>query len=161
MTATVSVPESGPWLRRLLSGRPHQVVRNSRGVYLHRWYLLPHNRFHNLYLHRFTASDEDRALHDHPWSFVAIVLVGRYREVTESGTVRRRAGGIARRAAAHRHRVELFRDESGREMPCWTVVLTGRNERPWGFWCPRAGAGNRFVPWRDFGAGGCGEVDAD
>ncbi|MCP9276926.1 hypothetical protein [Mycolicibacterium arenosum] len=160
MSAVVSEPDTSGWLRTLLSGRPHQVVRNADGAYLHRWYLLPHNRFHNLYLHRFVQSDDDRALHDHPWAFVTVVLVGRYREVTECGVLERRPGAIARRRADHRHRVALLRDREGRERRCWTVVLTGPNVRTWGFWCPRSEEQDRFVPWRDFGAGGCGEAHA-
>ena len=36
------------------------------GAYqLERWWLIPRNRFLNVYLHRFDHSDEDRALHDH------------------------------------------------------------------------------------------------
>ena len=158
MTAVVSRVDSASWLRTFVSGRPHQVVSNEHGPYLHRWYLLPHNRFRNIYLHRFVQSDDDEALHDRPWWFVTLVLAGRYREITESGARERRPGGIARREAAHRHRVELLRDATGAEKPCWTLVLTGPNERTWGFWCDR-GRERRFVPWRDFGAGGCGDTD--
>ena len=44
--------------------------------YLSRWHIIPRNRFFNIYLHRFTGSDDDRALHCHPWASVSIKLRG-------------------------------------------------------------------------------------
>lgn len=79
-------------------------------------------------------------------------------EVTQAGRTVRRTGSIAYRRAAHRHRVELLRDAAGHEKPCWTVIITGPRRRRWGFWCPRTTGPDHFVPWQDFGAGGCGEL---
>jgi hypothetical protein len=157
MTAVVSTPVVGQWLRQLLSGRPHQVVESDKGTYLHRWYLLPHNARHNLFLHKFVRSDDPGPLHDHPWPFVSVVVAGAYREVTSGKVILRRRGSLARRQAAHRHRVELLRDPRGVEIPCYTVVLTGRRQRPWGFWCAHPHGAERFVPWQQFGPRGCGD----
>lgn len=33
--------------------------------YLLRWFIIPRNRFFNIYLHKFLRSDDDRALLDH------------------------------------------------------------------------------------------------
>ena len=43
------------------------------------------------------------------------------------------------------------------ELPCWTLIVTGRRVREWGFWCADDGDGERFVPWTKFGDDGCGE----
>jgi len=157
MSAIVSTPTEKPWLRTLLSGRPHQVIRSERGVYLHRYFLVPRNRWHNLYLHRFVGSDDAPALHSHPWSFATLIVSGSYTEVTENGAHWRGPGSLAFRRAGHRHRVQLLRDDTGREQTCLTIVLTGRRTQAWGFFCPRRDGTWRFIPWQNFGAGGCGE----
>lgn len=127
------------WLRILLSGEPHFVIGDALRPYLFRWFVLPRNKYFNLFLHKFMRDDDDKALHDHPWLFVSIVLLGGYREILQDGVVIRRAGSICLRRAEHRHRVELLR------VPTWTLVFTGPKIRTWGFWCPRG-----FVPWNVF-----------
>ncbi len=57
------------------------VVNCAREPYLHRWYLLRTEPVG--ILHKFVRSDEDRALHDHPWSFIVIPLWGGYVEHTD------------------------------------------------------------------------------
>ena len=136
-----------------------------------RWYVIPRNPLVNIYVHKFLRSDDDRALHDHPWWFVSLMLRGRYDEVTDRGVKRRRAGSIAYRPAEWRHRVRLIRrglPSAGQvwEVPCWTLIITGRRVRTWGFWCkyrldehPTAPPDfERFIPWTEFGDAGCGEA---
>lgn len=158
MSATVSTPTRQRWLAALLTGRPHQTIPATDGrPYLQRWYLIPRNRILNIYLHRFLASD-DPTLHDHPWPFLSWILARGYAEITPTGCRRRRRGSVAMRGADHRHRIVLPRDNSGREIPCLTLVVTGPHVRDWGFWCPTTGSGpggERFIPWRQFGSGGC------
>ncbi len=135
--------------------------------YLLRWYILPRNRWFNLYLHKFCRDDDDRALHDHPWWFLSLMIHGMYTEIIaqdmDSGDGRgfvHSAPSIAFRHAEHRHRVVLERDGVGNVVPCWTLVLTGPRVREWGFWGPKG-----FVHWKDFTGGeqgervgtGCGE----
>jgi hypothetical protein len=158
MSASVSTPVSGGWLRTLCSGRPHQIIRDGARPYLLRRYLLPPNRWLNLYLHEFVGSDDPRGLHDHPWMFATIILLGSYYESTSAGQRRRRRGTVAVHCATHRHRVCLPVDVRGREIPCWTIVVTGPHLRQWGFWCPRSDRPDRFIPWQKFGEGGCGET---
>jgi hypothetical protein len=144
----------GPWLSTLLSGRPHQVIGDPTDPtepYLLRWFLIPRNRFVNIYRHRFCKSDPS-VPHDHPWHFVSFVWRGRYREIGEHRTVVRRPGSVAFRRASSRHRVELLGG------PVTTVIITGPHCRPWGFWCPRPAQPPAFVPWQQFGSGGCGET---
>ncbi|GAB5901266.1 hypothetical protein OKHIL_70750 [Mycolicibacterium mageritense] len=156
MSATVSTPRPGRWLRVLISGQPHQVITNHHAAYLQRWYLIPRNPLCNIYLHRFLASD-DPTCHDHPWPFASLVVSGAYHEVEPHRITTRRRGSIAVRRARHRHSVRLPRDRAGREIPCLTVIITGPRIRAWGFWCPLRNGAYRFVPWRQFGPGGCGE----
>lgn len=152
------------WLRRLLSGKPHFVIGGDDNPYLLRWFLIPRNHYLNIYLHKFLRSDDDRALHDHPWWFASLILRGSYIEVLpDAGFSIRKAPSIAFRPAAWVHRVKLFRNATGarEERPVWTLIITGPKRRHWGFWCPKG-----FVPWEKFTAptgrgntisAGCGE----
>ena len=94
-----------------------------------------------LYVHHFLRSDYDRALHDHPWPFLAIILKGGYQEVHDQTidlsviTETRHPGQVLLRPAEWRHRIVL---EAGRTS--WSLVLVGRRARRWGFftesgWC--------------------------
>lgn len=138
------------WARGWLSGKPHFIIGDN---YLLRWYVIPRNRRLNIYLHKFLHDDEGRALHDHPWWFISIMLKGKYFEKTIAQIVRRRAPSIAFRRSTHRHQVTLPRqlDATGHShsvaVPCWTLVITGRVTRNWGFWCPQG-----FIPWQNFTA---------
>ncbi|MCB1886271.1 MAG: hypothetical protein KDH20_01580 [Rhodocyclaceae bacterium] len=122
-------------IRHHLSRRPPDVVIGGhQRPYLLRWHVIPRNRRFNVYLHRFMRSDDDRALHDHPWWNVSILLRGRYLEHTPGSVVERRAGrlsGFAARRAEAAHRIELI------DGPVWTLFVTGPRVREWGFWCPQ------------------------
>jgi hypothetical protein len=135
------------WFRRLLSGKPHFYIGGEKNPYLLRWFLIPRNPWFNVYLHKFMRDDEDRALHDHPWSFLSIMLWGMYWEFTPESSFpeMRSAPSFAYRKATHIHRVALARDQNGKIKPCWTLVITGRKLRTWGFWCPKG-----FVEWTKF-----------
>lgn len=136
------------------------AIGGRENPYMLRWYVVPRNRWINVYLHKFCRDDDDRALHDHPWWFLSLMLAGTYVEhvavtllgigVTKAKT--RRAGSIAYRPATHKHRVELVKRPDGSPIPCWTLVLTGPRVREWGFWCPQG-----FVNWKDFTTGENGE----
>lgn len=49
--------------------------------YMDRWYIIPRNRWFNIYLHHLMRDDDPTALHDHPWWNISIVLKGGYYEV--------------------------------------------------------------------------------
>lgn len=138
---------------------------------MYRWWIIPRNPIFNIYLHKFLRDDDDRALHDHPWISLSIILKGGYIECLPKG-VRRfyNQGSIIYRRAVHRHRVELLRGcYPGGETfskPTWTLFITGPNIREWGFWCPTTWGAFRFVHWEKFTAPddkgkvgkGCGDV---
>ena len=133
------------WYERIASlRRPDFVIGGKDDPYLERWWVIPRNRFFNIYLHRFWHSDDDRALHDHPWTNVSILLKGSYLEHTIlAGGVhvakRYREGNIIFRRAKSAHRIEVGK------VPVWSLFITGPVVRAWGFHCP---AGWR--PWQIF-----------
>jgi len=54
---------------------------------LQRWWIVPRNPIANVYLHRFLRSDDDRAVHDHPWDNRSwMILDGEYLEYLQDGT---------------------------------------------------------------------------
>ncbi|MGO9103407.1 MAG: hypothetical protein ACLP9Y_29690 [Mycobacterium sp.] len=155
MSATISAPASGCWLTRLCSGRPHQIIAGDT-TYLRRWFLIPRNRWLNVYLHHFVGSDDPIALHDHPWWFGSLILAGSYLEISQDTAQLRGPGTAALRRPAHRHRIQLRANPDGTERGCWTVVVTGPRVRQWGFWCPSpTGDAARFLPWQQFGEDAC------
>lgn len=122
---------------------PDMVIGGDERPYLIRWFVIPRNRLCNIYLHLFLRSDDDRALHDHPWASCSLILSGHYleHEIAAGGVhsrKRRERGAIVLRSARMAHRIEI-------ETPCWTLFLTGPKRRTWGFHCPGG-----WVHWRDF-----------
>lgn len=143
--------------------------------YLLRWYVTPWKKWSlrhplrrdrrlmlgkyapvNVYLHRIERSDDDRALHDHPWSSASVILVGGYDEVVpldpadpagEVKRLRRRPGDITFRGPRSAHRLELI------DGSCVSLFLMGPKVRDWGFWC-RWG----WRPWWEFVGGDPGQV---
>lgn len=113
--------------------RRREIGDPEGGVYLVRWILAEAFGF-RLMLHRFVRDDWARDLHDHPWWFVSLLIWGRYCEEGKDRVRFRFAGtGIARRAT-WRHRIMVVNPRTGRKGPAWTLVLTGRRQRDWGFW---------------------------
>ena len=155
MSESISAPIQHSWFEQLCTGRPRQEVATEHGgIYLRRWFLRPHNRFLNIYLHHFVGSDDPTALHDHPWWFVSICLRHGYLEVLPNASRRQRPGTVVARRARHRHRIVLLTNPDGTERSCWTILVTGPRVRQWDFWCARPG-GSWFVPWQQFGPGEC------
>lgn len=133
-------------------GKPDQVRR---------WWVIPRNRWFNIYLHHVLRSDEDRALHDHPWWNVSIILKGGYFEHTPDDVFWRGAGSVVFRRAKSAHRLEIHPATAPH---AWTLFITGPVIRQWGFHCPQG-----WVHWKDFvdetdtgNVGrGCGEQSAE
>ena len=145
-------------VRGLRARPPHGLtIGGEDNPYLRRWFITPRGEGPAVCLHQFLRDDDDRALHDHPWASIGIILAGGYREMTPEGEQLRQVGDVIYRLPEQRHRVVLHRDDAGRPKPAWTLFLTGTRVRDWGFWCPGAGGGERFVRWQDFTAGEHGE----
>lgn len=125
--------------------KPDFVIGEEDRPYIHRWWVIPRNRFFNVYLHRIMRDDDDRALHDHPWWNVSIILKGAYREIRQGGYRKiHRRGSIVFRRATCAHRLELP-VENGGITYCWSLFITGRRVREWGFHCPQG-----WRVWREF-----------
>lgn len=144
--------------------QPDFTVGSPDAPYLLRWWVIPRNRFFNIYLHCFCRSDDDRALHDHPYLFnCSVLLRGQYREwvlfdKTKHAHIARMSAGlpmpyaaatdraapaIAPRWGKSPHRIELTNGH------CWTLFITGPRVREWGFYCPQG-----WKPWHKFTAPG-------
>lgn len=116
------------WLCQLLILRvaskrdPDMVIGGRDRPYLCRWYLMPRNRWLNIYLHQFWRDDDDRALHDHPWPSLSLLLRGFLVEHTvAAGGVHSRQviteGRWRLRSARFAHRLEV----DSRRVPTWTL----------------------------------------
>jgi hypothetical protein len=135
---------------------PHFTIGAEADPYMRRWFLIRQNRVLNIYLHEIRRSDDDRALHDHPWPSLSLCLSGSMIEVTKRGRSFISLGDPVIRRAAFAHRLEIASGVS-----CWTIFVTGPRLRSWGFHCPKG-----WVHWRDFVAPdapgrigrGCGEM---
>lgn len=120
----------------MIKRKPDLCIGGEDSPYLKRWWLIPRNRFFNVYLHQFLKDDDDRALHDHPWWSVSFLLKGRLREITKKGVKRPIRFLPKFRSAKYAHRLELESKEA------WTIFITGWKSRKWGFHCP-----NGWVPY--------------
>src|SRR6202451_4200464 len=99
------------WFFGWLKGGPHLVLGDPLRPYLYRWYVLPRNDWLNIYLHKFLRDDDDRALHDHPWQILSIILKGGYIEHLPDAIKFRNPGQCIFRDATHTHRIQLYRKE--------------------------------------------------
>lgn len=87
----------------------------SIGTYMSRWWKIKRNAFFNVYFHQVFRSDDDTALHDHPWWSFSIVLTGGYYEhrILDGGVHQKIWHGpgsiLFRRSGAFAHRLELKR----------------------------------------------------
>lgn len=140
------------------------IVNCARDPYLHRWYLLRSERL-GVFIHKFVRSDEDRALHDHPWSFLVIPLWGGYIEHSDRpltldewwaglsdwcespheldlpAAAQQRRIAVRRRvwpliSARYRGTDYRHRVELIHERPSWSLFIRFTKTREWGFWLP-------------------------
>lgn len=148
---------------RAMSRPPDFIIGGADNPYMLRWYLTPWSggrrgkigayltrwqRFlralPGAYVHMIVRSDDDRALHDHPWGNCSILLRGSYVEhaILAGGVnvkTRISAGDVVFRPAEAAHRLEIDRG------PCWSLFLFWRRRREWGFHCP-----DGWVHWEQF-----------
>ena len=135
----------------------HVIPGSDRSVYLRRYGVADLPDGGHVYLHRIERSDEDDALHSHPWSANALILVEGYREELRVVDVtcptgfdierhRFKPGDVNSIEADTFHRIDLI---DGR--PAWTILLTGPKiaradgEASWSFWDRLTGATTGYV----------------
>jgi hypothetical protein len=120
----------------VIKREPDFIIGDEKDPHMHRWYIIPRNRFFNIYLHRFMRSDE-RIMHDHRWWSLSIMLEGGCvehildEEKEEEKEVGRLEGDFVFRRAKTLHHIELIPG-----IPCWTLFMTGPAFREWGFLYP-------------------------
>lgn len=104
-------------------------------------YSLFETKYLSARVHQIATGDNDQALHDHPWSFLSIVLSGGYVEelplmptpcwngnVETTRTIKRKEGSISFRPASCRHRITSV------EPYTWTLFIYGKFKQDWGFY---------------------------
>jgi len=136
---------------------------NKDDPYMRRWFVIPRNKFFNIYLHHMRHDDDDRAAHDHPWWSLSLCLKGRIEEhqlinwsehpLIESETYVTEhfgnallfrinhifVGDFKWRGKEYAHLLKLPEGEA------WTLFITGPKIRVWGFHCPKG-----WIPWDQF-----------
>lgn len=138
-----------------ISNRLPDVTIGKPDIRVYRWFIIPRNPIFNIYYHKFVGSDDDRALHDHMYFNISILVKGSYFEHRiKSGGVHtktlHKAGtlsGIIFRSPWTAHRIEILEGTT-----CETIFITGPRIRRWGFHCPK---GWRY--WKDFGSSRSGD----
>ncbi len=96
--------------------------------YMHRYYLFGkrNHRFFTLTIHHILCSDMD-GLHDHPFSYSALILSGGYTEHTLHGDYWRGPGSLRWRCAESFHRLEAG------DKTTWSLFAMGPRTKDWGF----------------------------
>jgi hypothetical protein len=112
----------------------NQSLGNKIDPYMRRWCLI--TPWFSIRIHNWFRGDDDRHYHDHDWNFMCVVLKGAYDDISyteNDGTAnvvfdRLTIGSIRYRKAGFKHIVKT----NG----CWTMVITGKQIRKFGFWVP-------------------------
>jgi len=142
--------------------------------YMRRWWIIPRNKFFNIYLHHMRHDDDDRVPHDHPWWSLSLCLDGHIRE---HQLINWRDHPYSQDVETYVKKPEkpfgveiidylnsqLYRvneihagDFKWRgtkyahhltlpDGEAWTLFITGPNVRTWGFHCPKG-----WIPWKQF-----------
>lgn len=113
-----------------------EIKSKDGNLHFKRWSLVTSSKFintffdtylFNVYIHLINRADEDLDMHDHPWDFVSIILKGGYNELTKDGLSFRVPFTASCKKAEELHKVtKLFK-------PTYSLVLTSRRKRDWGF----------------------------
>lgn len=91
-------------------------------------YTILRTRWFNIYLHQLYAPIAHSQCHDHPWSFIAVLLRGGYYEFAGKQWVWQPPGRILYRPATFRHNVVT----KGQSIS-WSIIFTNKKFRDWGF----------------------------
>lgn len=155
---------------------PYFHIKNKDGSpYMDRWWLIKARWITGgwgIRVHHIRSSDDDRALHDHPWAWGTIICKSGYFEVLAVFETRVAAANAARawgftwlyekqtgkyvmgrhlfpgsvtwRTPEAFHRLRLY-EAGGSVRSAWTIFITGPRVQGWGF----LDKGNK-VPWREY-----------
>lgn len=114
-------------LTRLLDLFPHEDQGYKQFDETFIRYTLAKTPWFRVYVHKLIAPMAYTHCHDHPWSFLTILIRGGYFEYTaETDWTWRPAGSILWRPHWWRHNVATFGTS-------WSLVFTGPKAHEWGF----------------------------
>lgn len=129
------------------------IVGIDGSEYMRRYWLLRPRKWCpiSIRVHHILRSDDDRALHDHPFHYCSIILRGGYVEVRPAKlpngprfglNVSRwhGAGSVLFRPASSAHRLEILHGGEA-----WSLFIMSRKVRTWGFWTPYG-----WCPWDEY-----------
>lgn len=129
------------WMAQKLIAHAMKTPHKFIGDYMERWWLLPENSIvpYTIRVHHFLRADKERDRHNHPWPFRTFIAKGWYDEEAalwrgpglprEEINTRVSAGDTYARSVMDAHRVVKVSDGG-----VWTIVITGKKRRPWGFY---------------------------
>lgn len=158
---------------------PFELIEDcNHDPYLSRWFILRCQWLY-IFIHKFHRSDEDRALHDHPWNYISLILRHGYWEHSEETclacqhsrgefcpachgpegyqcTICNRTGKIAVKKFIRAGSI-IWRPATWRHRielvdgkNAWTLIIRFKRRRDWGFWTAEG-----FVPWRQWWRANC------
>jgi hypothetical protein len=123
----------------------YSEIRIAGTLYMRRWRFMP-DWMPGFRVHCIMQSDDDRALHDHPFHFLTFILKGGYYEYLADGSKTWHGpGSVLWRPAKTAHRIDLKQkavEPSSLGVvstwppelaPAWTLVFRSRYFREWGF----------------------------
>lgn len=86
-----------------------------------------------IYIHTILRPDSAYGFHDHPWSFISIVLSGEFREGLAYEVKTHRKFSVYRRIAEEMHTILKV------TRPVTTMIFVGPRRREWGIYDPHQG----------------------
>lgn len=104
----------------------NQLLGKPEDPYMRRWALI--TPWFSIRIHNWFRGDDDRHYHDHNWDFLCFVINGSYDDHSALGIDTLTRWSVRYRKAEFSHIVKTT--------GCWTLVLTGRERRKFGFWVP-------------------------
>lgn len=114
------------WKTKQIQLRLKEPLGVAECPYAYRWVFIFFG--YSIRLHHFLRSDDKRYFHDHAWWFLTFVLSGGYTDVSKEKRDELKRFSWRFRKAEHSHYVEVGKQG------CWTILVTGKPVRKWGFW---------------------------
>ncbi len=103
-----------------------EIKSKTGELHFRRWRIISTPWF-SIFVHNIYKADEDKHLHDHPWSYCNAVLRGSYLEETPDGINLMDVGSSSRRKAESFHKILKVWG------PVTTLFMIGRRRRDWGY----------------------------
>jgi hypothetical protein len=121
-----------------------EIVSKEGEVHFRRYRVLITPWF-DIYLHHILKSDQDKDMHDHPFSFKSLILSGAYQEICERHPDFSKLeikeylmGDVVSHCGEDIHKISLLTDS------VWTLVFASKHYRMWGY------RFNKDKHWIDF-----------